>query len=117
VTHHSRYEAFDLLATLVALAQPDGTLLFVNSGFEAVVGQSRRALVRTSLFDRFADASALRETLIAVAHNEIATGPCAARAVASPAPTRCWWRCWRSSSRPVRTARSARSTRSRPTRN
>lgn len=71
---HSRYEAFDLLATLVALAKPDGTLLFVNAGFEAVVGQSRRALVRTSLFDRFADAAPLRETLLAVAHNEIATG-------------------------------------------
>ncbi len=70
----SRYDAFDLLATLVALARPDGTLLFVNAGFEAVVGQSRRSLVRTSLFDRFTDASALRETLIAVAHNEIATG-------------------------------------------
>ena len=70
----SRYEAFDLLATLVALARPDGTLVFVNSGFEAVVGQSRRSLVRTSLFDRFTDAAALRETLLAVAHNEIATG-------------------------------------------
>jgi two-component system, NtrC family, nitrogen regulation sensor histidine kinase GlnL len=69
-----RYEAFDLLATLVALARPDGTLLFVNAGFEAVAGVSRRALMRTSLFDRFADASALRETLRAVAHNEIATG-------------------------------------------
>lgn len=69
-----RYDAFDLLATLVALARPDGTVLFVNSGFEAVVGLSRRALVRTSLFEHFADASALRETLRAVAHNEIATG-------------------------------------------
>jgi two-component system, NtrC family, nitrogen regulation sensor histidine kinase GlnL len=69
-----RYEALDLLATLVALARPDGTLLFVNAGFEAVVGMSRRTLVRTSLFDRFEDASALRETLSAVAHNEITTG-------------------------------------------
>jgi two-component system nitrogen regulation sensor histidine kinase GlnL len=69
-----RYEAFDLLATLVALARPDGTVLFVNSGFEAAVGLSRRALVRTSLFDRFVDPAPLRETLLAVARNEIATG-------------------------------------------
>jgi two-component system nitrogen regulation sensor histidine kinase GlnL len=69
-----RYDAFDLLATLVALARPDGSLVFVNAGFEAMVGQSRRSLVRTSLFDRFSDPAALRETLLAVAHNEIATG-------------------------------------------
>jgi two-component system nitrogen regulation sensor histidine kinase GlnL len=69
-----RYEAFDLLATLVALARPDGTVLFVNAGFEAVVGLSRRALVRTSLFERFTDAAALQDTVQAVAHNEIATG-------------------------------------------
>jgi two-component system nitrogen regulation sensor histidine kinase GlnL len=69
-----RYDALDLLATLVALARPDGTLLFVNAGFEAAVGVSRRSLMRTSLFDRFEDASTLRETLTAVANNEIATG-------------------------------------------
>ncbi|HTP70901.1 MAG TPA: ATP-binding protein [Burkholderiaceae bacterium] len=69
-----RYEAFDLLATLVALARPDGTVLFANTGFESAVGLSRRALVRTSLFDRFVDAAPLRETLLAVARNEMATG-------------------------------------------
>jgi two-component system nitrogen regulation sensor histidine kinase GlnL len=69
-----RYEAFDLLATLVALARPDGTVLFANTGFEAAVGLSRRALARTSLFDRFIDPAPLRETLLAVARNEIATG-------------------------------------------
>ena len=69
-----RYEAFDLLATLVALARPDGTVLFANTGFEAAVGLSRRALARTSLFDHFTDPAPLRETLLAVARNEIATG-------------------------------------------
>jgi two-component system, NtrC family, nitrogen regulation sensor histidine kinase GlnL len=69
-----RYEAFDLLATLVALARPDGTVLFVNAGFEAVAGVSRRALVRTSLFDRFTDPAALQETLLAVARNDMSTG-------------------------------------------
>jgi two-component system nitrogen regulation sensor histidine kinase GlnL len=69
-----RYEAFDLLATLVALARPDGTVLFVNAGFEAVAGVSRRALARTSLFDRFTEPAALQETLLAVARNDMATG-------------------------------------------
>ncbi|MCC7288254.1 MAG: hypothetical protein IT503_18925, partial [Burkholderiaceae bacterium] len=69
-----RYEAFDLLATLVALVQRDGTVLFVNSGFEAAVGLSRRALLRTSLFDRFVDPAPLRETLLAVARNEMSSG-------------------------------------------
>jgi len=68
------YEAFDLLATLVALVQRDGTVLFVNSGFEAAVGLSRRALLRTSLFDRFVDPAPLRETLLAVARNEMSSG-------------------------------------------
>src|SRR5262249_44046323 len=83
-----RYEAFDLLATLVALVQPDGTVLFVNTGFEAAVGLSRRALARSSLFDRFAAAAPLRETLWAVARNEIATGRLEATLrVAGPAMT------------------------------
>ena len=83
-----RYEAFDLLATLVALVQSDGTTLFVNTGFEAAVGLSRRALLRTSLFDRFADAAALRETLLAVARNEMSTGRLEATLrVAGPALT------------------------------
>jgi hypothetical protein len=39
-----------------------------------LVGLSRRALVRTSLFDRFTDSAALQDTLLAVARNEMATG-------------------------------------------
>jgi two-component system nitrogen regulation sensor histidine kinase GlnL len=74
MSSEQRYEAFDLLATLVALARPDGTVLFVNAGFEAVVGLSRRALLKTSLFDRFTDPAALQDTLLAVARNEMATG-------------------------------------------
>lgn len=68
-----RYEAFDLLATLVALVSPDGTVLFVNAGFEAQVGLSRRVLLRSSLFDRFTEPAALQQTLLAVARNEVAS--------------------------------------------
>jgi two-component system nitrogen regulation sensor histidine kinase GlnL len=70
----SRYDAFDMLATLVAVARPDGGLIFVNAMFENVVGVSRRALMRSSLFDWFTDSALLRETLTAVARNEISTG-------------------------------------------
>jgi two-component system, NtrC family, nitrogen regulation sensor histidine kinase GlnL len=69
----SRYDAFDMLATLVAVVQTDGTLVFVNSMFESVAGLSRRALMRSSLFDWFVDTTQLRETLKAVARNEITT--------------------------------------------
>jgi len=68
-----RYDALDLLATMVAVVRADGTLLFVNARFEDVAGLSRRTLMRTSLFDWFADKQQLRETLSAVARNEIAT--------------------------------------------
>ena len=71
---HSRYEPFDLLATMVAVVQPDGALMFVNARFEDVANLSRRALMRGNLFDWFIDGSPLRDTLKAVACNEIATG-------------------------------------------
>ncbi len=70
----SRYELFDLLATMVAVVQPDGKLLFVNARFEDVASLSRRTLMRGSLFDWFVDSGPLRETLAAVSRNEIATG-------------------------------------------
>ena len=70
----SPYDLFDLLATLVAVAQADGTLLFVNARFEDVVGLSRRTLMRGNLMEWFVDDALLRETLRAVTHNEIATG-------------------------------------------
>ena len=70
----SRYDAFDMLATMVAVVRPDGGLLFVNAMFENVAGISRRTLMRTRLTDWFVDQHPLSETLAAVARNEIATG-------------------------------------------
>ncbi len=71
---NSRFEALDLLATMVAVVQGDGALLYVNAMFETVAGLSRRSLMRSNLFDWFADGAQLRETLTAVLRNEIATG-------------------------------------------
>ena len=68
------YDSFDLLATMVAVVRTTGAILFANARFEDVAGLSRRALMRGSLFDWFADGTQLRDTLGAVTRNEIATG-------------------------------------------
>ena len=70
----SAYDSFDLLATMVAVVRPDGAMLFANARFEDVAGLSRRALMRGSLFDWFADTQQLRDTMLAVTRNDIATG-------------------------------------------
>ena len=70
----SRYDTFDLLATMVAVIKPDGAMVFANSRFEDVASLSRKTLMRGNLFDWFADGSPLRETLGAVSRNDIATG-------------------------------------------
>ena len=70
----SRFEALDLLATMVAVAAGDGSLHYVNAMFETVAGLSRKSLMRSQLFDWFAESAQLRETLTAVLRNEIATG-------------------------------------------
>jgi two-component system nitrogen regulation sensor histidine kinase GlnL len=67
------FEPFDQLATMVALAAPDGRCLLANSALENVVGMSRRALKRSSVFDWLADSAQLRETLWLVARNQVAT--------------------------------------------
>jgi len=68
------FGAYDLLGTMVALAQSDGRCLAVNAMFETTMGQSRRQLLRASLLDWMVDAAPLRETLRAVAANEVAIG-------------------------------------------
>ena len=67
------YDAFDLLATMVAVVRPDGRCLFANAMFEDVLGASRKALVRSSVLDWMVDARPLREALAAVVRNDIAT--------------------------------------------
>jgi two-component system nitrogen regulation sensor histidine kinase GlnL len=64
------YAAFDVLATLVAVVEPDGRCLFANSELEAVVGISRRTLTRGSVYDWFAEPAALSEAIAAVSRNE-----------------------------------------------
>jgi two-component system nitrogen regulation sensor histidine kinase GlnL len=64
------HEAFDLLATMVAVVRPDGRCLFANAAFENVLGLSRRSVLKRDWFGWFQESDLLRETVAAVAHNE-----------------------------------------------
>ena len=66
--------AFDLLATMVAVVQPDGLCLHANAAFENLLGMARRALIGTLLHDWLAEPQPMRETLAAVCANRIASG-------------------------------------------
>ena len=39
-----RFQAFDLLATLIAVVKTDGSVLFANAALEDALGTSRRTL-------------------------------------------------------------------------
>ncbi len=67
------FAALDLLATMVAVVQQDGSLQFVNSMFESVCGVSRRALMRSKLGDWFVDPPSLQDNLASVLRNEVST--------------------------------------------
>ncbi len=67
------FAAFDQLATMVMLVQPDGRCLNANSALENILGLSRRTLQRGTVFDWLADPAPLRDTLQAVANNRVAT--------------------------------------------
>ena len=60
------FEAFDQLATMVALVRADGGCLLANATLENTAGLSRRALQRGNVLDWLADPAQLRETLQAV---------------------------------------------------
>jgi two-component system nitrogen regulation sensor histidine kinase GlnL len=67
------WPAFDALATMVAVVRTDGRVLFANAAFENVLGLSRRAMLRGSLYDWLGDARVVHETVQAVARNDFAT--------------------------------------------
>ncbi|WP_280152385.1 nitrogen regulation protein NR(II) [Piscinibacter sp. XHJ-5] len=67
------FTALDHLATMVAIVQSEGRCQFANAAFEHVLGLSRRAVQRGSLFDWFVEPQALRDTVAAVVRNDYAT--------------------------------------------
>jgi two-component system nitrogen regulation sensor histidine kinase GlnL len=67
-------EAFDLLATMVAIVRPSGECLYVNAKLEDTMGASRRTLMRGNLLEWLTEPDTLRSTLAATAANVVATG-------------------------------------------
>lgn len=67
-----RFQAFDLLATLVAVVAPDGSVLFANSALEDALGISRRAIEGSNLTNCFTDPPALRGALTGASSNQFA---------------------------------------------
>ena len=68
-----RFDAFDQLATMVAVVHADGHCLRANSALENTLGMSRRALQRSSIFDWLFDPQPLRDTLQLLATNQVST--------------------------------------------
>jgi two-component system, NtrC family, nitrogen regulation sensor histidine kinase GlnL len=68
------YDAYDQLATMVAIARSDGHCLLANSTLENAVAVSRRALLRGNVLDWFIDPLPMRETLLALHRNEVTSG-------------------------------------------
>lgn len=80
-----RYAAFEQLATMVAVAAHDGACRHANAALEDQTGVARRTLERGRVQDWLVDAQPLRETLRAVAADEVASARFEARLLRSPA--------------------------------
>ena len=66
----ARFQSFDLLATLVAVVDSKGKVLFANAALEDALGISRRAIVGSYFQDSFTEATQLPNTLHGVLGNE-----------------------------------------------
>jgi two-component system, NtrC family, nitrogen regulation sensor histidine kinase GlnL len=67
-----RFQTLDLLATLVAVVAPDGTVVFANAALEDALGISRRSITGTCLPELFTDPQQLHNALRGIEHNEFA---------------------------------------------
>ena len=67
-----RFHAFDWLATPIAVLESNGTVVFVNSELEDVIGQSRRSLEGESFLNFFSDPQPLLHALSGAKANEFA---------------------------------------------
>ena len=72
-TESRHWEAFDLLATMVAVVDREGHCLFVNSMLESVIGLSRRTLTTRSLLEWCREPMPLKDALDALAANQFAS--------------------------------------------
>jgi len=72
VAENHRFHAFDWLATPIAVLESNGTVVFVNSELEDVIGQSRRSLEGESFLNFFSDPQPLLHALSGAKANEFA---------------------------------------------
>lgn len=68
----ARFQALDLLATLVAVVSAEGVVLFVNSALEDALSLSRRSITGTPLPSLFTEPALLEKALSGVRDNEYA---------------------------------------------
>ena len=68
----TRYQSFDLLATLVAVVENEATVSFANSALEDAMGLSRRSIVGSSLLEAFTEPAQLQNALHGVRDNAFA---------------------------------------------
>ena len=68
-----RFQALDLLATLVAVVEADGHVLYANSALEDAIGISRRSIEGSVLFHAFTQPQLLQNALEGARGNEFAT--------------------------------------------
>lgn len=67
-----RFQSLDLLATLVAVVAPDGTVLFANAALEDALGMSRRSITGSPLQACFTEPVLLQSALSGARDNEFA---------------------------------------------
>ncbi|MBC7718893.1 MAG: PAS domain-containing sensor histidine kinase [Chitinophagaceae bacterium] len=70
---YARFQAFDLLATLVAVVRTDGSVRFANSALEDALGTSRRTIEGSQFPDCFTEPHILQSALLGASSNEFAT--------------------------------------------
>jgi len=69
---HKRFQAFDLLATLIAVVKSDGAVTFANSALEDALGTSRRTLVGSQFAACLTEPALLRTAIDGALANDFA---------------------------------------------
>ena len=68
-----RFQAFDLLATLIAVVKSDGSVLFANAALEDALGTSRRTLEGSQFGACFSEPNVLRTAIEGARAHDFAT--------------------------------------------
>ena len=68
-----RFQSFDLLSTLIAVVNSNGSVLFANAGLEDALGTSRRTLEGSQFGACFHEPQVLRTAIDGASSNDFAT--------------------------------------------